>query len=74
MGHAKAQADEEVPWAFYLYVAQQLLHWDFDFFYHRVTPAFWLQSYVVWLQANNPDAIDQTAGITYTPDQVPLYR
>lgn len=48
-----------MPWDFYLYVALTLLRWDYDFFL-KATPNLWLKQWILWLKANNPEALDES--------------
>lgn len=41
----------------------------------NATPKFWLKEYIIWLKANNPDALDLSSEQQlYAADQVPLWN
>ncbi|WP_261809554.1 hypothetical protein [Levilactobacillus humaensis] len=55
-----------------MYVAG-LLNWTQEEFLDA-TPNYWMKSYILWLQVNNPDAVQQPEQVKEVSiDQIPFF-
>jgi len=55
-----------------LYVAG-LLNWSHEELF-EATPNYWMKSFIMWLQANNSDAIHEPAKVKEVKiDQIPFF-